>query len=157
MKVSTRARYALRLMIDLAKNWQGSPVILREVARRQRISKRYLEQLATALKHARLVVAVPGRGGGYALPRSPENIQVSEIVNASIGPVNVVECVDHPDACSRVDECPSRWMWQRVNFAIVDVLENVTLADLCRGDHDGGEEESGASTPCSGTNVNVAA
>ena len=134
MKISTRARYALRLMIDLAgQEHTGSLTVLRDVAERQQISKRYLEQLATTLKNASLVSSAQGRGGGYSLPRRPSDISVLEIIEASIGPINVVGCVDHPESCPRADDCPSRRMWQLVNGSINEALGSVTLADLCRG------------------------
>ena len=131
MKLSTRARYALRLMIDLADHARpGSPTALREVARRQQISKRYLEQLATVLKHANLVVAAIGRGGGYSLPRRPEEIKVSEIVRATIGEINIVDCVAHKQLCDRAELCPSRDLWVELNRRIWDTLDGFTLADL---------------------------
>ena len=148
MKISTRARYALRFMIDLADHYQGSPVILRDVAERQQISKRYLEQLATGLKNANLVGSTQGRGGGYVLPREPDEIYVSEIIEASIGAINVVACVNNPKVCSRSDDCPSRSMWERVNKSINEVLESVTLADLCEGVLSIIPDIDGA-TPCS--------
>lgn len=121
-------------MIDLADNGkQGRPVILKDIAARQQISKRYLEQLATALKNVNLVAATTGRGGGYTLPRSPDEITVTEIVRASIGDINVVGCVANPSLCTRAEGCPSREMWVRLNEAIHSVLESVSLADLQEG------------------------
>lgn len=132
VKVSTRARYALRMMIDLADNFEpGVPVVLRDIADRQQISKRYLEQLAMSLKHAGLVLVSVGRGGGYALPRPAEEIRVGEIVRATIGEVNVVGCVRHPDSCERAPKCPSRAMWLQLNQVILETFNRVTLADLC--------------------------
>ena len=134
MKVSTRARYALRLMIDLAEHWdEGSPVILREVAERQGISKRYLEHMAANLRNANLVTSLLGRGGGYTLPRPPEKISVAEIIEASIGRINVVGCIGRPEICPRSGDCPSRNMWERVNTSINVVLDSVTLDELCKG------------------------
>jgi len=130
MKISTRARYAMRFMIDLAANGAGGPVILRDVARRQQISKRYLEQVAVTLRNANLVHSVQGRGGGYALPRPAKDIFVSEIMRATMGPINVVGCVVNPQICERSKACPSRTLWQRVNESIRGVLESVTLAEL---------------------------
>jgi len=143
MKISTRARYALRLMIDLA-NEQGSetPTALRDVARRQQISKRYLEQLATSLKNANLVTTLQGRGGGYSLARPAEEITVAEIIEASIGRIEVVHCVAGADRCERSEKCPSRCMWVTVNDRINEVFEGVTLAEL-RENGNGGEH------PCS--------
>jgi Rrf2 family protein len=136
-------------MIDLAEHVdQGAPVILRDVAERQGISKRYLEQLATNLRNAKLVTSSQGRGGGYALPRAPKDITIAEIIEASIGRINVVGCVDCPEVCPRADNCPSRDMWRRVNVSINLVLDNVTLDELCEGgDRSAGFDEM--ATPCS--------
>lgn len=132
MMLSTRARYGLRLMIDLAdQRLAAGPVVLRDVAGRQQISKRYLEQVASSLKNASLVTCAQGRGGGYWLARSPETIPISDIVAATIGPVNIVACVKRPGLCQRADGCPSRDFWVQLNDRITDVLKSVTLADLC--------------------------
>lgn len=130
MKISTRARYAMRFMIDLAANGAGGPVILRDAAKRQQISKRYLEQVAVTLRNANLVHSIQGRGGGYALPRPPQDILVSEIMRAMMGPINIVGCVVNPQICERSKDCPSRTLWHRVNESIKEVLESVTLAEL---------------------------
>jgi len=121
-------------MIDLADRFEpGAPVVLRDIAERQQISKRYLEQLSLALKHAGLVLVSVGRGGGYALPRPAKDIRVGEIVRATIGEINVVGCVRYPDSCDRAADCPSRVMWERLNAAILQTFDSVTLADLCEG------------------------
>jgi Rrf2 family protein len=131
MRISTRARYALRLMIDLASREQeGTPVILREIAERQQLSKRYLEQLATSLKNANLLTTAQGRGGGYTLARPAEDIAVRDIIAATIGDINVVPCVLCPDRCARSEACPSREMWVQVNEAVEAVFARVSLADL---------------------------
>jgi Rrf2 family protein len=132
VKIATRARYALRLMIDIASNsMAGGTVKLREVARRQQISKRYLEQLVITQRNADLVSGLSGRGGGYSLTRPREDIRVREIIAASIGAINVVGCVEHPETCPRSADCASRAMWVRVNEKINEVFNDVTLADLC--------------------------
>lgn len=138
MKISTRARYALRLMIDLAGAEGGHLTALRDVAERQQISKRYLEQLATSLKNANLVTTLQGRGGGYALARPAEEISIADIIAASIGRIEVVHCVLSPGACERSGQCPSRCMWVRVNDRINEVFESVTLAEL-RENGNGGD------------------
>ncbi len=131
MKLSTRARYALRMMIDLADHADsGRPVVLKDIAERQQISKRYLEQLAISLKNARLLNVTTGRSGGYALRRDPADIQVGEIVEAAIGPIAIVDCVLQPDICGRADKCPTRDLWVDVNEQILGTLNKYTLADL---------------------------
>lgn len=153
MKISTRARYALRLMIDLADHEQEEgPVILREVAERQQISKRYLEQLATSLKNANLVETVQGRGGGYSLARPSASIRISEIIAATIGSINIVHCVLAPESCTRSGGCPSRGMWVRVNERINEVFDSVTLAALREGRLDV-DIEAVSPAPCTTSSV----
>jgi Rrf2 family protein len=131
MKLSTRARYALRAMIAIAKTANGSkPVSLQQVADTTHISRRYLEQLAIALKRARLLRGLSGRGGGYMLARSPQEIKMSQIFEAAIGPVNIVECVAHPDQCLRAVFCECRAVYSLINQKINRVLSEISLADL---------------------------
>ncbi len=131
MKLSTRARYALRMMIDLADHADSEkPIVLRDIAERQQISKRYLEQLAISLKNAHLLTVTTGRGGGYALRRDPADITVREVVEAAIGPIAVVDCVSDPDGCGRSKECPSRNLWVELNEQILATLDRYSLLDL---------------------------
>ncbi len=140
-------------MIDLADHeGEPGPVILRDVAERQGISKRYLEQLATNLRNARLVDTVQGRGGGYSLARPSSEIRIGEIITATIGEINVVGCVLSPESCSRSDGCPSRSMWVRVNQRVKEVFDSVTLADLREGRLDV-DVEAVAAAPCSRSSV----
>jgi len=93
MKLSTRPRYAIRLMLDISRySKQGEPVHLREIATRNNLSKGYLEQLVVSLKNAQLIRSFSGRGGGYLLVRPPEQITILEIVEATIGQINIVDC-----------------------------------------------------------------
>ncbi|MFH1129939.1 MAG: Rrf2 family transcriptional regulator [Pseudomonadota bacterium] len=132
MKISTRARYALRFMIDLASHSPSeSPVVLGDIAKRQHISKRYLEQLATNLKNAKLVMASTGRGGGYTLRRAPQDIRVGEIIRATIGEINLLECVANASLCFRSEQCPSRKMWVRLTEQINEIVDSFTLAEVC--------------------------
>ena len=118
-------------MIDLADHSQlREPIRLKEVAARQRISKRYLETVAAPLKNARLVLAVSGRGGGYRLVRPPEHIAVRDIIRAIMGEFNIVECVQTPEICPRSKVCPTRKVWQVLHDQIIEVLGQFTLADL---------------------------
>lgn len=140
MKLSTRARYAMRMMVELAKQSNGrKKVSLGRVARKAGISRRYLEQLVIGLKHASLITGVTGRGGGYLLARPAEQIKIGQIVEAVIGPINIVECVLQPDQCLQVDYCVCRPIYQRINTRITDVLNEFSLADLVHMDESGGQ------------------
>jgi len=131
MRLTTRARYALRMMLDLARHGGlEKPVSLAAVAERTDISRGYLEQLAMALRNARLVRGVAGRYGGYRLTEPPERITVGQIVEAATGPVCVVDCVDDPASCPRAEDCECRLVYGIVNERIAEVLREYTLADL---------------------------
>jgi len=130
MKLSTRARYALRMMIEIAGSPGADLVSLGHVAATTNISKGYLDQLATALKTASLMRSTRGRGGGYQLARPAEEISVGQIIEAAIGPTNVVECVRQPEVCLKSDYCECRDVYERINGAIVNVLDGMSLAEL---------------------------
>ncbi len=131
MKLSTRARYALRMMVAIARREEShAPVSLDDVSNITSISKRYLEQVAMGLKGAGLLRGVRGRSGGYLLTRPAPDISVGEIVEASIGPINVVDCVLEPETCSKVDACSTRWVYERINSGITGVLNGLALQDL---------------------------
>jgi Rrf2 family protein len=156
MKLSTRARYALRMMVELAKMTDGnSTVTLGQLARATSVSRRYLEQLAIALKSAGLITGISGKGGGYLLARSAEAIRVQEIVEAAIGPVNIVECVDNPEQCIRSDACECRWIYKRINTRINEVLSDFSLSDLVARNRANEEalESDQAGCPARGTIV----
>lgn len=131
LRVSTRARYALRMMLDVARHGgEERPVSLGTVSKRTRISRGYLEQVAHALRAARLLRAVSGRHGGYRLAVPAGEITVGQIFEALIGPTCVVDCVDDPETCPRSDGCEPRLVYRLINQGIVDVLKGHTLADL---------------------------
>ena len=131
MRISTRGRYALRMMLDVARHGgKDSPVSLASVSNRTGISHGYLEQVAMALRAARLVRGVAGRHGGYTLTVSPADISIRQIIEATIGPVCVVDCIDEPEACPRADYCECRVVYGLINQRIGEVLEDFTLADL---------------------------
>lgn len=134
MKLSTRARYALRMMVEIAKKTNGGETVsLSLVAKSSDLPRRYLEQLAIDLKKASLVTGVSGKGGGYILTRSPKKIRIGQIVEATIGPVNIVDCVLSPETCMRVDYCDCRLIYKRINERITEVLNDFSLADLAAG------------------------
>jgi len=135
MKISTRARYALRCMVFIARNGKdGEPVSLERVSKYTQISRRYLEQLAISLRNGSLVRSVSGRKGGYLLAQPPDQITIAQIVEAAIGPVNVVDCVLKPEICDKAGECESRMIYAMINARINEVLNEYTLADISSKD-----------------------
>ena len=130
MQVSTRGRYGLRAMLELARAFGQAPVLMSTVAERQGVSRKYLHTLLTALKAAGLVRSVRGAGGGFILTRPPEEISLSEILRVLEGPLSLVDCVADKRACDRSNHCPARRVWQELADAIKNVLDNVTLGDL---------------------------
>ncbi len=118
-------------MLDIARNGgQGSPVSLASVSQRTGISHGYLEQVALALRAARLVRGVAGRHGGYTLSYPADKISIRRIIEATIGPVCVVDCIDDPETCPRAEFCECRVVYALINQRIGEVLEEFSLADL---------------------------
>ena len=132
MKLSTRTRYGLRAMIELAAYGSKGPLMVRKIAEKQKISKKYLDIIFTSLKLAGLVRAIRGATGGFLLTRVPEEILVSEIVAALEGALAPVDCCQSPDLCERSNACAAQQLWLRLEAAIRDTLESVTLADLVK-------------------------
>ena len=130
MKLSTRGRYGVRAMLELALGEERRPLSLKKLAEHQEISAKYLEQLLIPLKAAGLVQSVRGASGGYLLARDPKTISLFEIVRILEGPVTVVECVDNPELCQRQANCSVRLVWEEMSQMIADFLENVNLAQL---------------------------
>lgn len=131
MKISTKGRYALRLMLDLALNGgEGAPVSLKDVSRRQKLSDKYLEQIVTPLSKEGLVRSVRGAGGGYLLTRTPEEYTVGEILRPLEGDLAPVECATDADFCEHCDECVTVELWQEIHRAVSAVVDGTSLADL---------------------------
>lgn len=132
MKFSTRARYGMRAMLDLAVNSEGKLVLLKDIASRQDISKRYLEHMMTLLRNRGLVVAERGASGGYRLARRPDKIKLDQIFEALEGELAPVECVRDSSVCARADDCVVRDLWCDMTEAMRGVLASRTLEDLKR-------------------------
>ncbi|MCP4542804.1 MAG: Rrf2 family transcriptional regulator [Chloroflexi bacterium] len=132
MRISTRGRYALRAMVDLALHTDDAPILRRDIAARQEISADYVAQLFRQLGTANIVRGIKGPGGGYTLARDAITISVGDIVRAVEGPIAVVNCVTSDDNfdCRQGSDCVTRTVWQRVNQAIEDALDKISLADL---------------------------
>lgn len=119
------------MMLDIARNGgEERPVSLSEVSDRTDISRGYLEQLALVLRNARLLRGVAGRYGGYRLTRESNDITVGQVIEAAIGEIFLVDCLDEPDGCMRSESCECRMVYALINRRIADVLHAYTLADL---------------------------
>lgn len=131
MKISTKGRYALRLMLDLALNDTEKPIRIKEIACRQGISDKYLEQIISILNKARFVRSIRGPQGGYLLTKKPKDYTVGMILRLTEGSMAPVDCVDEEIiACDRMENCATSIVWKRLNEAISEVIDNITLADL---------------------------
>ena len=131
MKISTKGRYALRLMIDLAENSSGNPVSLKDVAKRQGISDKYLEQIISVLNKAGYVRSVRGAQGGYLLKSDPETYTVGMILRQTEGSLAPVSCIEDDEIiCDRQEQCVTSIVYKKINDAISNVVDNITLQDL---------------------------
>lgn len=131
MKISTKGRYGLRLMIDLVANSDGHvKVSLHQVAGRQDISEKYLWQIANSLKTAGLISAIPGAKGGFILNKKPEDISLADILEAVEGKLALAPCVKTSDVCSRSVACVARDVWKDLNSKLNDVFKSVSLKDV---------------------------
>ena len=133
MRISTRGRYALRGMVDLALHTKASPVLRQDISTRQEISADYVAHLFRQLSAAGLLEGVKGPGGGYRLTRDPSTIRAGDVIRAVEGPVALVHCTlpnDKP-SCNRVDHCVTHLLWKRLSTVMAEFLDAVTLKDLC--------------------------
>ncbi|MEE1027154.1 MAG: Rrf2 family transcriptional regulator [Agathobacter sp.] len=131
MKISTKGRYALRLMIDLAERSDGTPVSLKDVAKRQNISDKYLEQIISVLNRAGFVRSIRGAQGGYLLKKDPKEYTVGMILRLTEGSLAPVACIEDDEViCDRQDSCVTIMVWKKINDAISGVVDNITLQDL---------------------------
>jgi len=130
MKISTRGRYGLRAMIDLAINEEGEAIPLRVIAERENISEQYLEQLFANLRKSGLVKSVRGAHGGYLLNREPENITAGDVFRVLEGPVSPVDCVQEGYECKKSEECVTHDLWTILSDQIEEVLDSHTLEDF---------------------------
>ncbi|MBR0599094.1 RrF2 family transcriptional regulator [Sinanaerobacter chloroacetimidivorans] len=131
MKISTKGRYALRLMLDLAINYTGEYISIKSIAARQEISEKYLEQIITQLNKAGYVRSVRGAQGGYMLAKDPSEYTVGMILRLMEGSLAPVSCLDEEtNACDRAVGCVTQEIWQKIQSAVENVVDNITLADL---------------------------
>lgn len=130
VKISTKGRYGLRLMVDLALEREKSLVSLKEIARHQDISEKYLEQIVTQLNKASLVKSTRGAQGGYSLARAPQEITVGDVLRVVEGGLMLVDCIDDKNKCARSHKCPTAFVWQKLSTALEQAADSITLLDL---------------------------
>lgn len=131
MKISTKGRYAVRLMIDLAEHNQGEYIPLMDVARRQEISEKYLESIVSVLSKNNLLISLRGKGGGYKLAKNPEEYTVGTILRLTEGSLAPVACLEgETNDCGRAPHCQTLSMWKGLDKLINDYFDGITIADL---------------------------
>ena len=131
MKISTKGRYALRIMIDLAVNIDKGPIRVKDIASRQRISEKYLEQIIALFNKAGYVKSVRGAQGGYLLTKTPKEYTAGMILRLAEGSIAPASCVDEAkEGCEKKGACVSAMLWEKMNTAVNEVVDNTTLQDL---------------------------
>ena len=140
MIISTKGRYALRVMIDLAEHQTDSYIPLKEIARRQEISEKYLESILKILVQHKFLTGLRGKGGGYRLTRAPELYTVGSILRLTEGDLAPVACLEETASpCPRMTDCRTLPMWRKLNTMIQDFFDGITLADLMDTDQVGND------------------
>ena len=130
MKLSTKGRYAARLMLDLAIYYGKGPILIKDIAERQEVSDKYLGHLIPSLKAVGLINSARGAHGGYLLAKTPGDITLGEVIQAAEGNLAIVECVAAPSVCGRIDFCVTRDIWKGISEKIMELLDSITLEDM---------------------------
>jgi len=143
MKLSTRGRYGLRALLDLAVHQGEGMVLLKDIARRQEVSLPYLEHLITPLIAGGLVKSTRGARGGVLLLKPPAEVKLTEVVQLLEGSIAPVDCVNDPRVCSRSASCVTRDIWMQIKDAIIQVLDSTTLQDLVERQRQKEQTETG--------------
>jgi Rrf2 family cysteine metabolism transcriptional repressor len=130
MKISTKIRYGTRAMLELASHYGEGPIELKEIAKRENISLKYLEQVIIPLRTAGLIKSVRGSKGGYSLAKHPSEICLNDLVEILEGPLNLIECLNNPKVCQRIPSCVTRDIWREVSEAISGIFHSITLEDM---------------------------
>jgi len=130
LRISTKGRYGLRLMVRLAKNFGNGPMLLSDLSKQEDLSLKYAEHLVRLLKPTKLLKSYRGANGGYELALSPEKVNIKLIIEALEGTDYPVECLHSPDICDRSETCPSKIVWNKLEVAISQTLESINLGQL---------------------------
>ncbi len=132
MRISTRARYGLRLMVEIALGYGKCPILLKEISKNIDVSEKYLSQIIIPLKGRGLVNTYSGAHSGYVLSKPPSEIRLKEIVEILEGDLSLIDCVNNPSACDKVNTCVTRDIWTKMGEKISEVLNSYTLDDLVK-------------------------
>jgi Rrf2 family protein len=135
MKLSTRGRYSVTAMFDLAAHGNGEPITAADISKRQRIPLPYLEQLLSRLRKAKLVRTVRGPSGGYALAKIPSRVSIGDIIRAADGPIALADCIPSSSICPKSGCCSTRSLWENLSGKVSRVFDATSLEDLCKESH----------------------
>ena len=138
MKLSTRSRYGTRMMLELAKNFETGPIQIGDIAKKQNISVKYLEQLIIPLKQSGIINSYRGPRGGHVLAKSPEEITIGEIVRILEGGIDLTECLSNPDFCEKSKDCSTRDVWEEVTKAMYEKLDSINLSKMLEMERNSG-------------------
>lgn len=129
MKLSTKGRYGVKAMVELAIHYGGAPVSIKTISQRQNISEYYLEQLFSPLRKAKLITSIRGAQGGYILSKEPSEIKVSDVMYVLEGPIEIADCIEGV-SCDNIECCATRLLWAKIKKSIDEVMEGITLQDI---------------------------
>ena len=129
MKLSTKGRYGVRAMVDLASSYGGAPVSIKTISKRENLSEYYLEQLFSPLRRANVIRSIRGAQGGYVLCKSPSEITVGDIMTILEGPIEIADCIDGV-ACDSADCCATKAVWEKIKNSIDNVMNSITLQNI---------------------------
>ena len=130
MKLSTRGRYGIHAMYELARGFGGAPLCIKAIAEKQDIPEAYLEQIIAVLRRDELVTSIRGAQGGYILARPPENITVGDVLRSLEGGLKLVDCLLEEDTCGKTCACPSRVVWKKISDGLNEIVDSITLKDM---------------------------
>lgn len=143
MKLSSKCRYGLRAIVEIARNYEVKPTKRKDIAAKQDLDDSYLENILIDLKNKNIVMALRGAKGGFILKRPPEEITLLQVIESLQGDLSPAECLNTPGICNRVESCVTRPIWQKMKDAQEDILKNVTIKDLLEDDEKGTSENLG--------------
>lgn len=129
MKLSTKGRYGVKAMVELAINYGNQPISIKTISERQNISEYYLEQLFSPLRKADLIKSIRGAQGGYVLSKDPKEITIAQIISVLEGPIEIASCIEG-DICENEASCATRLLWGKIKKSIDEVMESVSLQDI---------------------------